>query len=569
MTSRVAFAYVVKVEGMGVTLNLHDRHRGQVVAHEDGVTPVTEIGSFFGIACGDRMIIARVRSLQFAEAREAHASGVGSSSPTREPLRFLEASVVGALVRRDDARDFSSGGGITPPLGAEAYVLNEREMTGLLGGSASEDRVELGREARSNTSAYCDIDKLLTRHVAVLGSTGQGKSCFTAAVLQQLALRPGARIVIFDVNGEYADALQGIGARLKTTKLGRGGTKIPYFALGHGGLFRLLNPSEKTQAPALSFAWEQLRKVQSGAGFSAGLVGDKKPRFFDDCREFGVADALSGIEDLRKGSAQNATMWPHMGALSALVAESYCLRKNKRDDFAYGSIAPLVTRIRRCVDDPRFTDVVDVTGGSGCGAQPLDHRLEAERLSDDFFGGTAPTSWAVHVVDLHELAHDLMPTLLGALLELLATRLFERGQRDAYPTLLVLEEAHHYLRTKDPTENAHTSVAYERLAKEGRKFGLNLWVSTQRPSELSPTVLGQCGTWVVFRLTSEQDRNAVLYAGEWSDRRELDRIAGLPRQEAIVFGAGVPVPVRIIAKTANPTPRSQDVSFRQWTSGTA
>jgi hypothetical protein len=89
-------------------------------------------------------------------------------------------------------------------------------------------------------------------------------------------------------------------------------------------------------------------------------------------------------------------------------------------------------------------------------------------------------------------------------------------------------------------------------------------LSTQRPSELSTTVLAQCGTWAVFRLASEQDLRAVSSAGEWVDRQEISRIAGLPRQQALVFGSSVAMPTRVIAPRAEPTPRSADPDFSLW-----
>jgi hypothetical protein len=111
-------------------------------------------------------------------------------------------------------------------------------------------------------------------------------------------------------------------------------------------------------------------------------------------------------------------------------------------------------------------------------------------------------------------------------------------------------------------------LAYERLAKEGRKFGLALWLSTQRPSEISPTVLAQCNNWISFRLTSEKDLLAIQAASEWADRREVKRIAGLARQNAIAFGGSLQMPVLIRAPTADPLPRSEDAKFDQWNSGT-
>ena len=93
-----------------------------------------------------------------------------------------------------------------------------------------------------------------------------------------------------------------------------------------------------------------------------------------------------------------------------------------------------------------------------------------------------------------------------------------------------------------------------------------MWVSTQLPAEISPTVLAQCGTWAVFRLTSEQDLRVVSAAGEWFDRQELDRIAGLPRQQAVILGSSVAMPVRVVAPVAEPVPESTDPDFSVWAS---
>ena len=210
-----------------------------------------------------------------------------------------------------------------------------------------------------------------------------------------------------------------------------------------------------------------------------------------------------------------------------------------------------------------FRDVVDVTGGPGAGGT-LDWTVESTRLVERVFGGQQ-VDWRVHIVNLRRVSHDLTPFVLGSLLELYAYELFRRGQENKIPTLLVLEEAHHYLRPIGSGEDANqNSLAYERLAKEGRKFGLALWLSTQRPSEISPTVLSQCNNWVSFRLTSEKDLAAVQAASEWADRREVRRIAGLARQTAVVFGGSISMPTMVRAQTAVPQPRSDDAAFDTW-----
>lgn len=575
MRSRQPIGYVVQIDGAEVTLNLLDMHRGQVAAHQQGVTTVTEVGSLLALDSGSRVLVMKVLSLSFAEPREAHRLGIGSSAHQSEPLRNVTGVVVGQLIRANGATQFISDSLPTPPLGAEAFPLTSGELAAALGHAEAEDLpIILGEDLRGGGSLRVGLESLVSRHVAVLGSSGQGKSCFTAAVLQQIVRLPGARIVIFDINGEYPDAFElpdlPAGAVKRTTLGGKGTDSfmVPYFALGRFGLNRLLIPSEKTQRPALSFALEHLNKVKwFPTEKGVGLAADHRPFLFDDCRHAGAGDAETRIQTIRSGRAALVNEWPHMAALAALVAESHGIQPGRngaeRSSFHYSNVSPLVTRIHRFSEDPMFTDVVDVNGGPGKGG-PLSWTAESASLVERIFGGDV-VDWRVHIINLRRVSHDLTPFVLGSLLELYAYELFRRGQERAVPTLLVLEEAHHYMRPIGSGEEANeNSLAYERLAKEGRKFGLALWLSTQRPSEISPTVLSQCNNWVTFRLTSEKDLNAVQSASEWADRREVRRIAGLARQTAIVFGGSISMPTMLRAPTATPKPRSDDGAFGNW-----
>jgi hypothetical protein len=573
---------VVQIDGQEVTLNLLDHHRGQVAGHGHGISQVTDVGGLLAIDAGHRLIVLRVTGLRFAEPGEVHRRDRSRSTGASEPLRNIKGIVVGWL----ENRRFQSDALITPPLGAECFPLQHSEFDHVLGGKDQDGPITLGTEYRNGNSVKAGLNTLLAQHVAVLGGSGQGKSCFTAAILQQLAAMPRSRIVIFDINNEYDRAFkiseEDLGAcRLEDgayqyTTIGEpeGGEdhlKIPYYALGRQGMHRLLLPSEKTQRPALSFAVDHLRNVEWVTGQEgARLAGEAAPVFFDDCRQKGAGPAMVALDELRSGSSAVATEWPHMSAIGALVAESQCLQNDRqgrpeRSAWNYGNVSPVITRIRRLVEDDMFQSIVDVQGGApASGTRGLHWQRESEHLVDQIFGNTQ-SNWRIHVVNLRQIPQDLMPLILGSLLELYAHVLFKRGQGNSPATMLVLEEAHHYLRPITEGGDSQTNaLAYERLAKEGRKFGLSLWLSTQRPSEVSPTVLSQCSTWVSFRLNSEQDLRVIQNACEWADSRDVRRIAGLPRQHALVLGGSVTMPTCIKAPYADPTPDSHDGAFDSW-----
>ena len=263
-----------------------------------------------------------------------------------------------------------------------------------------------------------------------------------------------------------------------------------------------------------------------------------------------------------------------MKALSCLAAEWYCLKPDrngyKRDTFSYGHIHSLVNRINALILDKRFTEIVDITGGEPA-SETLDLPLEGKRFVEKIFGNKLfeKDDWNVHIVDLSSVTQDLMPFILGSLLELYSNELFVRGPGSTHPTVLILEEAHHYLRQlSGDNETGQHALAYERLAKEGRKFGLSLLISTQRPSEVSPTVLAQCGTLAVFRLTNDRDQHSVAFTVEDVSQHIVRQIPGLARGEAIVFGSAIPFACRVKVIRADPEPDSSDATFvARWSEG--
>jgi hypothetical protein len=574
---RAPIGYVVEVDGPDIAINLNEDHRGQVAAHAQGISFIGQPNDFIAADGGSNIIVLRVISIAYAEPREAHRAGVGTSVVTSEPLRQIRGRAVGYLQRADGELKFIAQEWQLPALGAEAFPLTMDEQRAAISPESREPiRIRLGHDARQLIIPIeVPAKDLLPRHMAILGSTGQGKSSFLAALVQQLLAKlQRPRIVIFDVNGEYPSAFANLGPHIvRRTVLGPGPDaggvhhyRIPYYALGRHGLARLLMPSERAQMPALRFAVEHLKYLRTegdGAGLANGPIV-----FFDDCRPGPAAPAAEAIRHLRDGDAELANSWPHMRALACVIADWYSIQPNnrggmERNSFNYGHVQSLINRIRSLIDDELFRRVVDVEGGPGQGGE-LSLGRESRAAVDRLFGPAAwnDDGWRVHIVDLSQVAQDLMPFVLGSLLELFASELFRRGPGETHPTILGLEEAHHYLRPLgNEDESAVNALAYERLAKEGRKFNVSLAVSTQRPSEVSATVLAQCGTWVVFRLTNEQDQKAVAAGVPSGSSYIIRQLSGLARGQAIVFGSGLPIPVLTAVIRAAPEPKSADAEF--------
>lgn len=593
LSELTAIGYVVGLEGEKIRVNLHEGLQGRLASHREGVSSVTQPGDLIGFDSGNILVVARVTDMAFVEADKAHKANVGTSDLTDMPLRQIIAYAIGFVRRDSDGYIFISEDWRLPALGSSAVPLTSDFLNTIY--SIDKDdlgkAIEIGLDSRTKSvKILASVDKLLTRHLAVLGSTGYGKSNFNALLTRKVVEKyPNARVVIFDINGEYAQAFTGV-PNVKHTILGeaREGEKItesqkqgqpfsekhfcykkiPYQALGFAGLIKLLRPSDKTQLPALRNALSAINRThfQRGNVFLQNAEGGTF-NLYDDCRDTDQNKLAEWLMLLRRRRLARTDVWPPFNSLANLVAEFGCVAAerqggSKRDAFGFSNVLPLVKIIQQLSEDLRFRSVVDLDGGVKLADGGI-HWAKAMRDEVDYFFGKEKgeeNGWNVHIVNMKNLAQDHAPMLLSALLEMFAEILFIRGQEKAYPTVLLLEEAHHYLR--DPYAEVDSQIkAYERLAKEGRKFKCSLIVSTQRPSELSSTVLAMCSNWFSLRLTNERDLQALRYAMESGNEQILRQISGLPRGDAVAFGSAFNLPVRISIHQAIPGPKSSDAVY--------
>ncbi|WP_320151684.1 ATP-binding protein [uncultured Tolumonas sp.] len=580
--------YVVSLEGTKIRINLLEGHKGQLAAHRSGINSVSQPGDLIGFESGRFLIVARVTDMSFVEPEKAHASNFGTMNVSDTPLRQLISYAIGYIKFDEEEWKFVSENWMLPTLGSKALPLDKKLLNTVYGLSKKENDTSLylGRDSRTGTvDIRANINSLLSRHLAVLGSTGYGKSNFNALIARQIVEKyPKSRIVIFDVNGEYAQAFEGLlGIKQTILGVGTGITatdvpfqknhceyhQIPYQALGWAGLIKLLRPSDKTQLPALRNSLSALTRVSVGKGGS-NIFARLASNWFelvDDCRADNQENLGVCLQQLRNGTIPHVQNWPPFKALGNLVAEFGCVTADrnsgftKRDAFNYGNVLPLVKLIQQLNEDARFNEVINTRGEQAISFDSMWQKPMEDEV-DYIFGKDCHSmqSWRVHIINLKGLADDLSPMVLGSLLEMYSEVLFKRGQDGNYPTLLLLEEAHQYLR--DPyAEDVHQLKAYERLAKEGRKFSCSLLVSTQRPSELSSTVLAMCANWISLRLTNERDLTTLRYAMENGNEHILSEISGLPRGDAVGFGSAFNLPVRFTIDKAVPGPSSSDANF--------
>jgi uncharacterized protein len=368
------------------------------------------------------------------------------------------------------------------------------------------------------TRASLLIDPMLSMHFAVLGSTGTGKSTTMALVLHNLIHHsPDAHIVIMDPHGEYAKAFPETGMAFNVDNI-----KIPYWLMNfeeHCQVFIHAEGIEREVNRDVLAKCLLLARSKSNLALSLGAITVDSPLHYQ------IGDLLDALNQ-EMGRLEKASLIPHYSRLKIAIEET--------------------------LRDPRFHFIFDRTLAA---ASMEDFLARIFRLPAE----GRPLS----IIDLSGMPTEIIHTVVGLLARI--TLDFAIWARDEHlqPILLICEEAQRYLSSHPDANNAPVRDALERIAKEGRKYGVSLGLVTQRPSELSETALSQCGTYITLRLNNENDQERIRLTLPDTARGFVDTISALKNRECIISGEGVVVPLRVTLDylAEELRPKSEDPSY--------
>lgn len=548
--------------GATITVALDGDLAGIAPIYRGRVLAVGQIGSLVRMPQGLVDLIASVSLVGIAEL----SGRLEPADIVQHGERWLQVQLLGEIDRASGK--FQRGVASYPGLDDTVHFATPEELACVFP-SADAENVRIGSLASSEELAVClNASRLVTRHAAVVGSTGSGKTSAVASILQSFT-RGGwnaANIVVVDPHGEYARAL-GNNASIRSV-LGEGESKlrVPYWSLPGldilrifcgsvgGGTFSSRFLELVTEARRIFASDAHWLKLDPNAITSDTPVPfDLRPIWYKLDYENRETRAKAADETTAKvidaGNAaelKSATFEPY----SQGAAEPF---KGPR----YGVYGTMPDLLRLGLLDPRLSFFLEPAGTID-GDDPL---VDVVR---DWLGREKPTS----VLDFSGVPAEAADLAIGVVLNLL----FELTLRSdpegpgigrPSPVFIVLEEAHRYL---GASASAMTRESANRIAREGRKYGIGLLLVTQRPTELPETALAQCGTLIALRLTNASDQGAIKAALP-------DNVAGLAAVlpslrtgEAIVSGEAVVLPFRALLDMPNPLPKAEDPSLASWRS---
>lgn len=480
-----------------------------------------EVGSF--VNCGDFhgdtiCIVTRI-----------HIEEVEKKDGEILENKIVELSVVGSI---NGKLKFTRGVDQLPSISCDAYLLKGDQINYLLGidNQLSEDEkkryFKVGkRSMKGGGNVYFNLDKLLGRHVAVLGTTGSGKSS-TVATIAQSILRdyPYPRLIFFDIHNEYPNAFSGKWSE-KANCVSWNEFSLPYWFLDLDEFINIYYPGAGgNQKMYIKDLIEQLKRKNIQDSNISSRISVDSPVFFD------IDELIEKIEEkIPKANTRDKDTW------------------NK-----------IILKIKNINEDTRFKFLR--TG------KELKQSLEEYFIS--LFGLKQDEPKYISILDLSGLPAEVRAICVGVLARLCFDYCYWDIDPENLPIALVLEEAHSYIPEENSSEYSICLDRIERIAKEGRKYGISLIVVSQRPSNLSSTVLSQCGTFITLRLTSDLDQNKIrrLLPDTLGDQANI--LPSLRDGEALVTGDAMMLPGKVYFDEPCPKPKSNDVRFhKSWTDG--
>ncbi|MGI9508415.1 MAG: ATP-binding protein [Geminicoccaceae bacterium] len=450
----------------------------------------------------------------------ALVTGLTIPNPTRSldpgEAWLAELELIGESDR--DGGPFRHGVSAFPTLGDAVWSADQKDLSRIYG-QPTTSSITLGTlHSERGGAMHVEPNLLLGRHFAILGSTGCGKSCALTLILRALLDKhDDAHIVLLDPHNEYQTAF-GEHAEL----LGADRLRLPYWTLNSEEIDMVVFGTGNN-VPDRSAISEILHELIAEAKLIyQGDRGTLQPLTVNTPTPYRLSDVLRSIDDV-------------MGKLdkpSSLI--SYKWLKNRLDALT---------------SDPRFTFMF---GGITVSDNFADILSQILRIP----GNGRPIS----IIDLSAVPSEVINAVVSVILRL--TFDFAHWSRGAQPILLVCEEAHRYAPLDASLGFEPTKTALARIAKEGRKYGLSLCLVSQRPSELATSVLSQCNTSFVFRITSLRDQEIIQGTVADSASGLLDFLPLLGNGEAVVIGDAVSMPVRICFDRLDEEERPQSMTAR-------
>lgn len=547
---------VIKVDSSTVEVEVSGEIPSSSLIINGKVYKLGQIGTFVKIMAGNIATYGLVESVSNV------ASNVDDDMLLKkENSRFLTIHLIGEKVGN---RRFEKGIGLYPTINDEVHIVTDEDLYDIYGKekSVEDGLLAIGKHASSdNLDVYLDIHKLVLRHAAILGSTGSGKSNSVVAVIKQIRSQmKNSRMILIDPHGEYASAFP----EAKVFRIGDPVKPlyIPFWLMNFEELMFFLVGAKSIddQRPE----YRRFREIITRAKKANCHLkaGDVDPNYItaDSPIPFSIRQIWYDINRELNATYSDASKQDETTECKVSDGDAEKLIPAEFQPYTMGSQAPYKSKKQEMysyekkllarLKDSRY-DFMFYPGDYKDENSPKD----LHNLLEEWIGGDERLA----ILDLSNVPFEVMDITVGLITRFVYDSMFwgrnEPNTGRNRPLLIAYEEAHSYL-GKENTIYAREAV--ERIFKEGRKFGVGAIVISQRPSELSETILAQVGTFIALRLTNSSDQSIVKSMAPDNLNSLMNLLPALRIGEAVIVGEAINIASRVRLPLQSPRPDSSD-----------
>lgn len=486
-------------------------------------------GSFIQISIIDGILLAMVSNIKMRErlalAREIKEAESDDEYTIEKPERLISAIPIGTI---NQGGNFERGTDILPTVNSKVFAVSNDIIENIYNSFAEGDFAIGKLSLNFDIEAKININNFLGRHAAIIGQTGTGKSWTVASFIQKLSDMPRSTTILFDIHGEYRKAFN----EEKCDYISIQDLEFPYWLMNFQELQDLMIDMSEYSAP------NQIAKFRELLQHSKESHEENKsleiPKITVDTPVYFDFDYI--INEYQRLDVER-------------VPGS---RGDKQGPF-FGQFTRLIIRLKSRLNDKRFDLIFKPKlYNNSASLEDLFRRLLGE--SDE--------KKNIIIIDISPIPIEVRSPIISLVLRCLFDFCYWYKRRNAtsFPIAIFCDEAHTYLNEYDKSYKA-SRLSAEKIAKEGRKYGISLNVVTQRPREVSSTILSQCNSFMCMRIMNPDDQAYVKRLLPDSIKAIINLFSTLRRGECILLGDSVIMPTRIKLDKPDPVPTSDDTSF--------
>lgn len=549
------------ISGNSISVKLFDNIKSNMPVIDGVVYRVGQIGSFVRIPLGYANLYGIVTQIGSGAIPDSLKEIYYKDYDSFKNTSWINIVLAGEQV----GKRFERGVTQYPTTGDKVHLVTINDLDIIYGGYEDSNSITVGNISVSESlDAKIDLDKLISRHCAIVGSTGSGKSNSVSVLLESIAKRkfPSSRILVIDPHGEYNDALSKYSRVIETNpKEVENKLYIPFWALPFNELMKIF--SGTISDANREYIREKVVEAKIASAKENKLDVPKESITADSPIPFSIKQLWFELDDFERQTYLERAK-PETITEKIQIGDADKLKSNLYQPASAGGGSPFLNNqakgilgflesVRNRLNDSSYNFLFN----PGDFTPNLKGKIKSDidSLFMDWLGNPLP----ITILDLSGIPSEIMSSISGTLLKIIYDGLFwgvntKVGGKNQ-PLLIVLEEAHSYLKAG---EHSISSRTVQMIAKEGRKYGVGLLLVTQRPSELDETVLSQCGTMIALRMNNSKDRGHIRSAVQDELQSMVDLLPSLRTGEALISGEAVKIPSRVKFFKISNAPKSSD-----------